>query len=91
MVDTLADGEREVVPFAVGLLPMWRDGIVNHRLNACPRKVFAQMVALGSSYGIDVPDVLSCFGRHLWQRDKWVPDAFAISQRNLPASLVIGI
>ena len=91
MVDALADGIASAIPLAISLLLVGRNGIVYHRLDAFAREILAQVVALGSSYRIDVPDIFIWGGRHLWQRDERVRDAFAISLSYLSACLVICI
>ena len=62
-MNLFADAVSSVVPFAISLLLMWRNRIVNHRFDAFPREIFTQTVTLKSANGIDVPNVLQGVGR----------------------------
>ena len=90
-MDTLADAVGAVVPFAVGLLLVGRNGIVNHRPDALARKVFPQVVAFRCADGIDVPNVLQGVGTRRRKGDERVRDALAIGLCNAPTCLVVGI
>lgn len=87
-MDLLRDGEGEVVPLPVALLPVGRYRIVDYRLDSVVVKVLLQFIAVSCPDAEDVEHVRVPV-RHLRQDDVRVLDILDVVLRDLPAPEVV--
>ena len=88
-VNALGDGQRQLAPFAVALLTVGWDGVVDECLYAVLREVLLQLVAARAEDGEGVIDVLCIVGEGGQCQQRMLDVAVVIGRYALTLSVVV--